>query len=126
MANSQKYSRRKPSGGRLVKSRTKKLRELARFPTFTKMGKKDTKLIKGRGGKKRIVTRANDEVNLMDPKTKKYSKVKIELVIENPANRHFVRRNIITKGTIVKTSKGNARIVSRPGQEGILNAVLVK
>ena len=61
-----------------------------------------------------------------DPKTKKYSRVKIDQVIDNPANRNFVRRNILTKGTIIKTSKGNAKIVSRPGQEGMLNAVLIK
>ena len=56
----------------------------------------------------------------------KYSKLKIEQVLENPANRNFVRRSILTKGTIIKTSKGNARIVSRPGQEGVINAILVK
>ncbi|MHA1485277.1 MAG: 30S ribosomal protein S8e, partial [Candidatus Thorarchaeota archaeon] len=30
-----------------------------------------------------------------------------------------------TRGTIIKTSKGRAKVTSRPGQEGILNAVLI-
>ncbi len=47
----------------------------------------------------------------------------IESVLENPANRHFVRRNILTKGTIIETSKGKARITNSPGQDGIINAV---
>ena len=33
------------------------------------------------------------------------------------ANRHYVRRNILTKGTVITTDKGNAVITSRPGQE---------
>ena len=46
-------------------------------------------------------------------------------VVENPANRHFVRRNIMTKGTVIETEKGKARITSRPGQDGTINAVLI-
>ena len=64
-------------------------------------------------------------VNLMDPATKKCSKAKIVNVTENPANRHYVRRNILTKGTTVKTEKGDAIITSRPGQDGVVNAVLI-
>ena len=52
-------------------------------------------------------------------------KAKIEIVTANPANRHYVRRNIMTKGTIIKTDKGDARVTSRPGQDGVINAVLI-
>ena len=55
----------------------------------------------------------------------KIEKLKITAVVENPANRHFVRRNIITKGTVIETEKGKARITSRPGQEGVINAILI-
>jgi small subunit ribosomal protein S8e len=68
---------------------------------------------------------SEEYVNLADPKTKKVTKAKITTVVENPANRNFVRRNILTKGTIVETEKGKARITSRPGQEGTVNAVLI-
>ena len=64
--------------------------------------------------------------NVYLPDQKKYEKLKIETIVANPANRHFVRRNIMTKGSIIKTPKGNARITSRPAQDGMINAVLVK
>ena len=56
---------------------------------------------------------------------KKYEKVKIKSVLENPANRHFIRMNIITKGCVVDTEKGKVKILSRPGQEGNLNGIFV-
>ena len=51
---------------------------------------------------------------------------KVISVVENISDPNFVRRNIITKGAIVETDAGYARITSRPGQVGILNAVLVE
>ncbi len=61
----------------------------------------------------------------MDPNTKKVMKAKILSVEENKANRHYERMNILTKGAIVKTDKGDAKITSRPSQDGIVNGVLV-
>ena len=46
-------------------------------------------------------------------------------VKENPSNRHFVRRNIVTKGCIVDTELGEAIVTSRPGQVGTLNGKLI-
>jgi small subunit ribosomal protein S8e len=60
--------------------------------------------------------------NLTNGETKK---VKIETVEENGANPNYVRRNLLTKGAIVRTEIGRARIMSRPGQDGIINAVLL-
>ena len=62
---------------------------------------------------------------IIDPKTKKATKSKILSVKDNPANQHFVRRNTITKGAVVETEAGLARITSRPGQDGVVNAVKV-
>lgn len=59
-------------------------------------------------------------------KAGKYAKSKILSVTENPANSQFVRRNIVTKGAIINTELGKARVTSRPGQEGIINAVLIE
>ncbi len=53
-------------------------------------------------------------------------KIKIETVAENGANPNYVRRNLLTKGAIIKTEIGNARIMSRPGQDGVINAVLLE
>ena len=78
-----------------------------------------------RGGNEKNRLLRSNVANVFDPKKKKYVKAKIEAVLENPANRHYVRRNIMTKGTVIKTDKGNAKITSRPGQDGVINAVLV-
>jgi len=121
----QNRSRRKPSGGRNTSAFTKRVHALGRLPTLTIIGKKRKKSIKMRGGSRKTILLSNDELNVYDSKSKKYQKVKIKGVVENPANRNFIRRNILTKGTVVETELGKARITSRPGQEGTLNGVLV-
>ena len=78
MARAQAFSRRKPSGGRLVLARSKRLRELARFPTHTKIGKKKTRIIRGLGGSRRVIMTIAEFANVYDPKNKKYSQEKIE------------------------------------------------
>ena len=125
MAKSHLRSKRKITGGRYIAARKKKLRELGREATMTKLGIRKVKTMRVLGGNTEQVTLSCDVCNLFNPKTKKYSKAKIITVLENSANRHFVRRNIVTKGTVVETDKGKAKILSRPGQEGSLNAILV-
>lgn len=121
---SRKRSRRKSTGGLYVPSRKKRKSEIAGFPTFTKVGnlKRKTDRVLGGNVKSRIML--TDVLNLFDGKT--YVKAKIKTVSGNTANRNFIRMNIITKGAIVDTDKGKARITSRPGQTGTLNGVLIK
>ena len=64
--------------------------------------------------------------SVSDPKNGKAEKVEIERVVENPANVNYDRRGVITKGAIIRTSKGIARVTSSPGQYGSINAVLIK
>jgi small subunit ribosomal protein S8e len=125
MAISQQKSKRKSTGGRFRAIRKKKLYELGREPALTKLG--ENKISEGRttGGTIKHWTLATNVINLVDPKTKKAVKATIKTVTENPANRQYIRRNILTKGTIVETDKGKAKITSRPGQEGALNGVLI-
>ncbi|MCH8328903.1 MAG: 30S ribosomal protein S8e [Nanoarchaeota archaeon] len=126
MAISQRRSLRKPSGGRYKQQgRKKKQYELGRQPAFTKLEKKRAKYVRTMGSNRKIRLLSADTANLFDTKTKKYEQVKIKAVIENPADRHFVRRSIMTKGTVIETDKGKARITSRPGQDGTVNAVLI-
>ncbi|MEM3023047.1 MAG: 30S ribosomal protein S8e, partial [Candidatus Bathyarchaeia archaeon] len=47
-------------------------------------------------------------------------------VVKNPANVDYQRRGIVTKGAIISTPLGKAKVTSRPGQDGVLNAVLLK
>lgn len=121
----QKRSRRKKSGGR-YKKQIKKLRNKGNLPSFTKVGKKKIKKVRTRGGNIKLKLLNIDTANVYDPKTKKCFKARIESVLENPANRHYIRRNIITKGAIIKTDRGEARVLNRPGQESIINAILIK
>ena len=80
---------------------------------------------RGRGATISTRLLSTDIANVYDPKSKKYKKAKIETIVECPANRNYIRRNIIVKGAIIKTDMGNARVTSRPGQEGAVNAILV-
>lgn len=125
MAIPQYRSKRKISGGRYISSFKKKLRFLGRLPTLTKLDKLKKKSLRTTGGNHKTFLLTADMANVFDPKTKKHFKAKIETTTQNPANQNYVRRNIMTKGAVIKTEKGLARITSRPGQEGTINAVLV-
>jgi small subunit ribosomal protein S8e len=125
MVLDQQRSVRKETGARYKKQHSKKKESLGRTPTLTKIGEKATKEMRVRGHNLKLRVLRTDIANLYDPKTKKYMKAKIKIVTGNPANRHYVRRNIMTKGTIIQTDKGDARVTSRPGQDGLINAVLI-
>ncbi|MFQ5474869.1 MAG: 30S ribosomal protein S8e [Candidatus Nanoarchaeia archaeon] len=125
MARSQHRSKRSASGGKYINARKKKQFELAREPTLTGLGEKRVKTVRKLGGSRKKLLLSNDVANVLDPKTKKATKSKILNIVENPANRNYVRRNIITKGTVIVTEKGKARVTSRPGQETTINAVLI-
>ena len=118
-------SRRKITGGLYRDYRKKKLYELAGEPTLTVIGKTKRKIVRVRGGNTKVKVLSIEKANVYNPKTKKHQLVKIKSVLENPANRHYVRRNIITKGCIIDTELGKAKVTSRPGQEGVVNAVLI-
>ena len=121
----QHRSKRKQTGGRYHSARGKRRYEMGRLPTLTKIGKTKNIVIGTKGGNTKTRLLASATVNLLDLKTKKYQKAAVSTVVETPANRHFARRNIITKGTIIETDKGKAKVTSRPGQDGIINAVLI-
>ncbi|MBW2981275.1 30S ribosomal protein S8e [Candidatus Woesearchaeota archaeon] len=121
----QRRSKRKSTGGRYHSVRGKRRYEMGRLPTLTKIGETKNKAVKTKGGSKKIRLLTSKTANLLDKKTNKHIKAAIETVVETPANRHFARRNILTKGTIIQTDKGKAKVTSRPGQDGIVNAVLI-
>lgn len=125
MAISQTRPKRKATGGRYIDYRKKKQYELGREPSFTKLGKKRAQVIRVMGANRKIRLLSTSTANLFDPKTKAFKQVKIKTITENPANRHFIRRNIMTRGSVIDTELGKARITSRPGQDGIVNAVLI-
>ena len=119
---------RKISGGFKGRHYKRKRRAHAgRPPTETRLGEKEKKKkIRVRGGNFKIRLLVAAYANVMDPETHRAKKVRILDVIENPANREYARRRIITKGAIIQTELGPARVTNRPGQEGYVNAVLIK
>ncbi|MFW5865514.1 MAG: 30S ribosomal protein S8e [Nanoarchaeota archaeon] len=126
MAILQLRSNRKSTGGRYKKPKIRRLARMGRLPVFTKIGPTKHKSVRTIGGGSKEKLLSVEKANLIDPKTKKYALVDIDNVVENPANKHYVRRKILTKGAIIETKKGKARVTSRPGQSGVVNAVLLK
>ncbi len=126
MALWQGRSTRKSTGGRYRRLRKKRRYEIGKEQQFTTIGERRAKKTRGRGGNFRVRTLSDMHAVVYDPKKKKAVKAEIIGVVENSANPNYVQRNIITKGAIIKTSAGNARVTSRPGQDGAVNAVLVK
>lgn len=118
-------SRRKPTGGRYHKPyRRKRKYELARFAANTLLGEPKLKQVRTLGGNKKNRLLATNLANVSHAGAVK--KVKILDVIDNPANKFLSRRNIITKSAIIVTELGKARVTSRPGQDGIVNAILLE
>ncbi len=123
---SQERSKRKSTGGLYRDSHKKKLRWKGSNPTLTTIGERKVRKDRVMGGNIKVRILRTDKVNLFDPKTKKAVVANLLNVLDNNANRHYARRNILTKGAIIETDKGKARITNRPGQEGTINAVLIK
>lgn len=117
---------RKVTGGRYIAHRGKRKFEIGHPPTHTMIEKQQKlKKVRAKGGNKKTRVLIAEIANVFDPKTKKFTKAKIKTVKGNPADVHFVRRNIITKGAIIETELGSARVTSRPGQDGTINAILI-
>lgn len=117
-------TKRKKTGGKRRTYRTKRRREAGRHPVETKLGETERKVEEGRSGITKVRLVIGNVVNVSDPRTGETEKLEVLSVVSNPANVDYNRRGVITKGTIVRTEKGMARIVSRPGQDGVLNAVV--
>ncbi len=119
-------SKRAPTGSINKKSRGRRLAELGRTPTLTKIDEMKTKQVRTRGGNSKRRLLSHDTANVYVPKAKKHKLAKIESVLESPADINYVRRNIMVKGTIVQTEEGKAKITNSPGQDGIINAIIVE
>jgi small subunit ribosomal protein S8e len=124
MAIVQSRSLRKPTGGRYKSTNPKRLHQKANSALNTEIGSQRIKVRPTKGGSTKFGVLRTETINVYDPKKKKHFTAKLEVVKESGANRNYVRRNIMTKGTIVKTDKGLAKITSRPGQDKVLNGIL--
>lgn len=118
-----KYGR-KISGGRYKKSKKKKLYELPGQKRTAKLGEEKRKTIRTKGGNKKAFLLKAQYINVKIGNKNK--KTKIKNVLETPANRFLARQNILTKGAIVETELGKAKITNRPSQEGVINGILIE
>ena len=114
----------KITGGRRRPLRSRKKYETNRFPNEALIGEQITVTRKVRGKNVKTAIKTINTVNLIiDSKAKR---VKILKVLENSTNNDYQRRGIISKGAILETAQGKCRVMSRPGQHGVVNAVLIK
>ncbi|HML03086.1 MAG TPA: 30S ribosomal protein S8e [Candidatus Bathyarchaeia archaeon] len=118
--------KRKPSGGKKRAYRMKRRFERGSFPTETLLGEPKRKIVRRRGGNFKVRAVKEKNANVTSLPTRRTEKTEIVRVVRNPANIDYNRRGVITKGTIIETSLGLAKVTSRPGQHGLINAVLVQ
>lgn len=124
-------SDRKETGGilRTKDGVTKRLSQKGgEFTATTLSTSNEKKSVRGMGNTTKVKLTKALNASVTDQKTGKTTPMKIVWVHENPANRLYVRRNIITKGTLIEVegngNKAFARVTSRPGQNGTVTAVL--
>jgi small subunit ribosomal protein S8e len=125
MALWQGDSKRSKTGRRIRYARGKKKFEIGRERHLTTIGPTTLKKVRTKGGNSKTRAKTTNVAYVVNPENKKTTKTEIVSVVENKANIHYVRRNIINKGAIIETKLGKAKVTSRPGQSGIINAILV-
>ncbi len=117
---------RKFTGGRIIPNRTRRKYQIDRYPNEAVAGPTKNIVRKVRGNGVKVAFKTSEYANINDKDNKKTSKSKILRVTKNSANKDYERRGVITKGAILETEMGLARVLSRPGQDGVINAILVK
>jgi small subunit ribosomal protein S8e len=119
-------SGRKYTGGRKIAMRSRRKYEIDRYPNEAIVGSNVKVKRRVRGDNNKIAFKTVEFANVSNPEEKKTTKSKILKVIKNTANKDYDRRGVITKGTLIETELGLARVVSRPGQVGVINAIQQK
>ncbi len=116
---------RKITGGIRHPLKTRQKFETDRYPNEALIGDQETSTRKTRGNNRKTALKTVSHVNLVLDNAK-IKRSKIIRVLENATNNDYQRRGVITKGAILETENGKCKVVSRPGQDGIINATLVK
>ena len=117
---------RKMTGGRKVANRGRRKFEIDRYPNEAVAGTTDIVIRRVRGANVKAAFKTAEFANVVDSDAKKVTKSKILKVSKNTANRDHERRGVISKGAVIETEAGSALVTSRPGQNGVVNAVLIK
>jgi small subunit ribosomal protein S8e len=115
---------RKFTGGRKVAMRDRRKFEIDRYPNEAIVGTTEIVSRRIRGNNVKNALKTAEFANVVDPPSKKVVRARILQVTKNSANKDYERRGVITKGALLETESGTARVVSRPGQDGTVNAIL--
>ncbi|MHB8566567.1 MAG: 30S ribosomal protein S8e [Nitrososphaerales archaeon] len=118
-------AKRKLTGGRTKAMRSRRAYEKDGYAAEPLLGADKSYHRRMRGGSIKTSLKSAEFVNIVDSSSGKTQKTKITRVLRNPANRDYERRGVITKGALIGTELGNARVTSRPSQDGVVNAILV-
>jgi small subunit ribosomal protein S8e len=119
-------TKRKKTGGKKRAYRSKRRRDSGSSPLESELGDTIRRVVSGKSSLPKVKIFSDNVVNVSDPSIGTTERLEIQAVVENPANVDYNRRGVITKGAIVRTEKGLAKIVSRPGQHGVFNAVIIE
>jgi small subunit ribosomal protein S8e len=125
MSTQSSLRKRKLTGGKKRAYRSKKLYEAAGYPAETTLGEPRRKCKRSIGGNVRVKALSDKFASVTDPKSGKTEKTEIVRVVKNGANVDYNRRGVITKGAEIETGLGTAKVTSRPGSDGVINAVLM-
>jgi len=117
---------RKLTGGRKVAMRGRRKFEIDRYPNEAVVGPTQVIARRIRGNNTKVAFKRAEFANVIDQENRRVTKSKILRVTKNPANRDYERRGVVSKGAIIESESGTARVVSRPGQDGVVNALLIK
>ena len=115
---------RKDSGGRYKRPKKRKLTGRQGQARIVKLGETKIKELRTRGGNEKTVSFEQNIANVVAKGKSK--KVAIKNVLETPSNTFLARQNILTKGSIIETDLGKAKITNRPSQEGSVQAILIE
>lgn len=117
--------KRKPTGGKRHQSRGRRAYERDGYPIEPVVGKPSSRPTRLRGGSVSYGLVSTDFANV-SLGGGKVTRSKIIRVKRSPANRDYERRGVITRGAIIETDAGEARVTSKPTDDGVVNAVLVE
>ena len=115
----------KVTGGIRHPNKSRRKLQIDRSPNEALLGEQVTVTRKTRGNNRKTSLKTTNVVNvvLADGKIKSSEIIK---VLENQTNNDYQRRGVITKGAVIETEDGKCKVISRPGQCGIINAILLK
>ena len=103
-------SGRKYTCGRKIAMRSRRKLEIDRYPNEAVTGSNVKVIRRVRGDNSKTALKTVELANVSNVEENKTTRLKILRVIKNTANKDYERRGVITKGTVIETELGLARV----------------